>query len=189
MRLQNPTSTPLSSCLHIGTVRLNPVVADEVADALRTELPQSCSWTEVKIMEKIMRVVAIASGRVFVGPELCRNEEYLNASINYTVEVLEAVRAVSEIVPWLRLFLANRTPEVKKVRRCIKEADKFLRPVVTARREAAKNPDYQKPDDLLEWITDAQSKFGNKDDKELARIQLSTSFAAIHTTTITATNA
>jgi cytochrome P450 len=153
------------------------------------ELPQSDKWIEVKIMDKIMRVVAIASGRVFVGPELCRNEKYLNASINYTVDVLEAVRAVSEITPCLRFFLADRLPEVKRVRRCIDEADKFLKPVVTARREAAKNTDYEKPDDMLQWIMDAQPNLGNNDSKELARIQLSISFAAIHTTTITAINA
>jgi cytochrome P450 len=140
-------------------------------------------------MEKIMRVVAIASGRVFVGPELCRNEDYLGVSVNYTLYLLEAVNAVSGISPWLRFFLAARTPEVKKVRQSIDDADKVLRPVVTARREAARNIDYQKPDDMLQWIMDSQSKFGQKNDRELARIQLNTSFAAIHTTTVTATNA
>ena len=140
-------------------------------------------------MEKIMRVVAIASGRVFVGPELCRNEDYLGVSVNYTLDLLEAVNAVSGIYPWFRFFLAARTPEVKKVRQSIDDADKVLRPVVTARREAARNIDYQKPDDMLQWIMDSQSKFGQKNDRELARIQLNTSFAAIHTTTVTATNA
>lgn len=80
-----------------------------------------------------MRAVAIASRRVFVGPELYCNEEYLNDFVNYTFEVLEAVRAVSEIFLWFRFFLAARTPEVKRVRQCIHEADKFLRPVVAVR--------------------------------------------------------
>lgn len=172
------------------TVRLNPIIAEEVIEALRLELPQSNSWVEVKITERIMRVIAIASGRIFVGPELCRNEEYLDASINYTIDVMTAMRAVADISPWLRPFQAARTPEVKRVNQRFIEADAFLRPVVAARREAAKNPDYQKPDDMLEWMMEAHTKFAqNDDDKELARYQLGISFAAIHTTTTTTINA
>lgn len=140
-------------------------------------------------MEKIMHIVAIASGRIFVGPELCRVEKYLDVSINYTLHVMEAVRAVSEIFPGFHFFLAGRTPEVKRVTQCLDEAGEFLRPVVKARREAENSIDYQKPDDLLQWIMDSQSKFGQKDDQELAGIQLNASFAAIHTTTVTTTNA
>ncbi|KAI8242301.1 Cytochrome P450 monooxygenase ATR2 [Colletotrichum sp. SAR 10_99] len=170
-------------------VRLNPIIADEVIEALRIELPHSGEWTEVKIMDKLLRIVAMASGRVFIGPELCREEEYLDAAINYTVDLMKAIRKISDLRPWTRRFVAPGLPEVKKVHERIDAADKFLRPVVTARREAAKDPDYQKPYDMLQWIMDAQTKFGEKDDKELARYQLGISFAAIHTTTVTSTNA
>ncbi|WYZ35209.1 hypothetical protein EsH8_I_001485 [Colletotrichum jinshuiense] len=179
----------VKTALTPALVRLNPVIAEEVVEALRSELPQSGTWTEVKIMEKMMRVIAMASGRVFIGPELCRSEKYLDASINYTIDLMKAVRAVADITPWMRPFLAARKPEVRRVSQRLDEADRFLRPVVTARREAAKNPDYQTPDDMLQWIMEAQTKFGQKDDKELARYQLGISFAAIHTTTVTTTNA
>ncbi|UQC79553.1 cytochrome P450 [Colletotrichum lupini] len=179
----------VKTALTPALVRLNPIIADEVVEALRTELPQSCDWNEVKIMDKMMRVIAMASGRVFIGPELCRNEEYLDAAINYTLDLMKAVRKVADIAPWLRPFLAARTSEVKQVHHRIEEADKFLRPVVTARKEAEKSPDYQKPDDMLQWIMESQKKFGEKNDRELARYQLGISFAAIHTTTVTTTNA
>ncbi|KAF6835727.1 ent-kaurene oxidase [Colletotrichum plurivorum] len=170
-------------------VRLNPIIADEVIEALRTELPQSGEWTEVKIMDKLLRIVAMASGRVFIGPELCRDEEYLDAAINYTVDLMKAIRKISSLPPWLRWLKAPRLPELKRVHERIEAADKFLRPVVASRRQATSDPDYQKPYDMLQWIMDAQGKFGARDDKELARYQLGISFAAIHTTTVTATNA
>ncbi|KAF4813289.1 Cytochrome P450 monooxygenase ATR2 [Colletotrichum tropicale] len=179
----------VKSSLTPALVRLNPIIADEVIEALRIELPHSGEWTEVKIMDKLLRIVAMASGRVFIGPELCREEEYLDAAINYTVDLMKAIRKISDLRPWTRRFVAPGLPEVKKVHERIDAADKFLRPVVTARREAAKDPDYQKPYDMLQWIMDAQTKFGEKDDKELARYQLGISFAAIHTTTVTSTNA
>ncbi|KZL82211.1 cytochrome p450 [Colletotrichum incanum] len=168
---------------------LNPIISDEVVEAMRIELPQSGEWTEVKIIDKLMRIVGMVSGRVFVGPELCRNEAYLDSAINYTVDVMKAVRKVATIQPYLRPILAPRSPEVKKVQRRIIEASTFLKPVVKARREAAEDPDYQKPDDMLQWILESQKKFGQRDDTELARYQLGLSFAAIHTTSTTTTNA
>ncbi|KAI3390374.1 hypothetical protein diail_9883, partial [Diaporthe ilicicola] len=50
--------------------------------------------------------------------------------------------------------------------------------------------DFQKPDDLLQWLLDdGQDKFGEKESQQLASIQLGLTFAAIHTTSLTATNA
>ncbi|TKW49462.1 Ent-kaurene oxidase [Colletotrichum tanaceti] len=179
----------VKTALTPALVRLNPIISDEVVEAMRTELPQSGEWTEVKILEKLRRVVAMASGRVFIGPELCRNEEYLDAAINYTVDLMKAIFKVADMTPYMRPFLAPRTPEVRRVRARIAEAEEFLRPVVRARREAARDPDYRKPDDMLEWFMESQKKFGQRDDSELARYQLGISFAAIHTTTSTVTNA
>lgn len=93
------------------------------------------------------------------------------------------------MVPWQRPFKAPSLPEVTRLAKREEEAKRILRPIVTARRKAEKEqPGYQKPDDLLQWLMDA-NKFSDKDDKELAKLQLSISFAAIHTTTLTATNA
>lgn len=133
----------------------------------------------------------MASGRVFVGPELCRNEAYLETAINYTVDMVNAVLAVMCLPAWRRRFFSRRLPEVKKLFQRFREAEKFLGPIVTARREATQGPDYKKPDDMLQWFIDAQdtSKPGSRNDAELAIWQLGASFTAIHTTTATVTNA
>lgn len=156
---------------------------------MRQELPQTADWSEVNINQKLLRIVAMASGRVFVGPELCRDEAYLDAAINYTVDLMTAVHIINFTPVWLRPIVASFLPQIKKLKVRVREADDFLRPVVAGRRKAAEDPDYQKPDDMLQWIIDSQQKFGEKDDKELAKNQLGVSFAAIHTTTLTTTNA
>ncbi|KAH8651174.1 cytochrome P450 [Xylariales sp. PMI_506] len=179
----------IKSSLTPALARLNTVIVDEVAETMRIEMPETTEWTEVNINSKLLRVVAMVSGRIFVGPELCRDERYLDAAINYTVDMMIAVYAITLIPSWLRPLLAPILPPVKKLNRRIKEADAFLRPVVAARREAAEEPGHQKPDDMLQWIMDSQQKFGEKNDEELARYQLSVSFAAIHTSTLVATNA
>lgn len=151
-------------------------------------MPAAEDWTEVNINRVIMRVVAMASGRIFIGPELSRNEAYLTAAVNYTIDVMTAHRAVQGVRPWLRPLLARRLPEVKQVQRRIKEAEAFIKPVVEKRKRAASDASQEKPDDMLQWIIDAQDKFPDKSSQNLARTQLILAFAAIHTTTLTATN-
>lgn len=139
----------------------------------------------------LLRIVAKVSGRIFVGPELCRTEEYIDTAINYTVMTMKAVHAITNVVTSERKYKADALPEVKELRARQKAANEFIKPVIEARKRAMReNPDFQKPDDTLQWILDdGQSKYGEQDDQELTEIQLSLTFAAIHTTTMTATNA
>ncbi|KAI8311784.1 Cytochrome P450 monooxygenase [Colletotrichum sp. SAR11_59] len=176
---------------HTNEARLSTAIAAEVTHAIDTELPPCKEWTEVPINNKLFRIVAMASGRVFVGPELCRDEAYLDTAINYTVDMVNAVLGVMGLSTWRRRFSSRRLPEVKKLFQRFKEAEDFLGPVVTARRGAMAKADYEKPDDMLQWLIDAQdkSKNGSRNDAELAIWQLGASFTAIHTTTATATNA
>lgn len=166
-------------------VRLNPSIADEVQESILRELPPCADWTPVNINQKLLRIVALVSGRVFIGAELSRSEEYLDAAINYTLELMEARRALDQVRPWMRPFVGNRLPEVRKLDQRLRQADKFMRPVVAARHEMR---DDEKPDDMLQWLIDGQDKFKRHTTAELARLQLGISFAAIHTTTLTSTN-
>lgn len=175
----------IKTSLTPALVRLNPTISSEVQLSIQKELPPCDDWTSVNINRKLLRIVALVSGRVFIGEELSRSEEYLDASINYTIELMEARRAVEELRPWKRPFFANRLPEVKKLNQRLAQADRFLRPIVAARRQLQ---DGEKPDDMLQWVMDSQNKFRQYTTEELARLQLGLSFAAIHTTTMTATN-
>lgn len=102
---------------------------------------------------------------------------------------MNARKAVHEITPfWLKRFKAPFLPEVKNIAEREKRVTRFLAPIVTTRRERERDePGYKKPDDMLQWIMDAK-KFGDKEDAEIAKLQCILSFAAIHTTTMTALN-
>ncbi|KAL2161084.1 hypothetical protein VTH06DRAFT_8797 [Thermothelomyces fergusii] len=175
----------IKASLTPSLVRLNPTIASEVQLSIRNELPPCDDWTSVNINQKLLRIVALVSGRVFIGEELSRSEEYLDAAINYTVELNDARRAVDRLRAWQRPFLASRLPEVRKLDQRLAQADRFLRPIVAARRELQ---DSEKPDDMLQWVMNGQGKFRRYTTEELARLQLALSFAAIHTTSLTATN-
>jgi cytochrome P450 len=178
----------IKSSLTPSLVRLNPSIADEVKESLSKEFPRCDDWTPININSKLLRIVALVSGRVFIGTELSRSEEYLDAAIHYTVELMNARQAVDRMRPWKRPFLANRLPEVKTLNQRLKEAEKFIRPIIDARQRMADN---EKPDDMLQWLMDSlsQGKFKQDTYAQLSDAQLAITFAAIHTTTLTATNA
>ncbi|CAG7563257.1 unnamed protein product [Fusarium equiseti] len=162
---------------------------DEVRQSLELSIPSCEEWTEVNIHHSLLRIIGMVSGRVFIGPELCRSEQYLDAAINYTMEVMGAQRAVQNMRPWLRPFLAQSQPEVKELYQRIAEAEAFLQPVVKSRIEAMADLSYEKPDDFLQWLIDGKDKFPDKDSQNLAKVQLGLTFVAVHTTILTATNA
>ncbi|KAK1961576.1 cytochrome P450 [Colletotrichum sublineola] len=170
--------------------RISPVIADEAADALRAELPQANDWTEVSIMEPMLRVIIKSTGRMAFGSEICRDEEYIMISANYTMDIVKAVKKVAMIKPWLRPFLASRTAEVETLRRRITQAENILSPLISARRAAAVTAEtkYQRPDDMLQWMMDSESKFGARSNMEFARYSLGIILAAIYTTSLIMTN-
>ena len=152
-------------------------------------LPPCNDWTEVAINSKLVDIVAKVSGRVFVGPDLCQDPEYLDCGSNYTILLIEAIRAIKPIRPWLRPFVVPRLPEILRLRDMEKRAAKHLQPMVQERMEAEKNdPNWQKPDDMMQWLLNRSAEHGVVSVEGLAKVQLGLIFAAIHTTTMTATN-
>jgi hypothetical protein len=67
---------------------------DEVDISMDKCLPPAKSWTGVVVYDALAKIVAQVSGRVFVGPELCHEPVYLDAAINYTMDVNYALIAV-----------------------------------------------------------------------------------------------
>ncbi|OGM49897.1 hypothetical protein ABOM_001529, partial [Aspergillus bombycis] len=175
--------------LNPALARLNPIIYREVENALRDEIPP-CEeeWTPVFIYQKLVNTVAKVSGRIFVGVELSRNQDYLDTAINYTIELGNAVQAVKKMKPWLRPFLAWRLPEVQQLNKREELAIQFLEPIIQARREAAKDPNYQKPDDMLQWFLNRSEAYKVNSTRRLVKMQLLVIFAGIHNTTVTATN-
>lgn len=158
----------------------------EVARAVDDELGQCKDWESTRIYQKLLRIVAIVSGHIFLGPELCRREEYLYASINYTVDLFAAVRKLKAWNSLVRPFVQYFVPELAKIAEHRKKAREFLLPVIRERRETMKNGG-EVADDMLQWMINKADEF-KVSDEELADTQLTLSLASIHTTTMTTTN-
>ncbi|KAL1856834.1 hypothetical protein Daus18300_010597 [Diaporthe australafricana] len=170
--------------------RLNPIIAEEVVMAFQDELPPCKDFTRVPINRALWRIVAKVSGRFFAGAELARSEEYMDMSINYTLEIAGAVKGIAAITPEEREAKAPTLPQLLQLQNRRKRTLEFIRPLIAARKKAmAEDIDYQAPDDMIQWILNGDAKYGKLSVEELAEIQLFLIFAAIHTTTMTTINA
>jgi cytochrome P450 len=133
--------------------------------------------------EKILRIVAIVSGSIFLGPELCRREEYVHSSITYTVDLFGAVGKLKQWKKWLRPIGQYFVPQLRSVAEHRKKARNFLAPVIKKRRALMKEGG-QMPDDMLQWMLNKSDEY-KLHDNDLSQIQLDLSMASIHTTTVT----
>lgn len=127
----------------------------------------------------------MASGSIFLGPELCRKEEYLHASINYTVDVFTAVAALKKWPQILRPIGQFFVPELNRIQDHKDRATRFLRPIIRERKRMMDNEE-DLPDDLLQWMLNMAEQDGIRDEAYLSFQQLMLSMAAVHTTSTTA---
>ncbi|KAF1951236.1 cytochrome P450 [Byssothecium circinans] len=161
----------------------------ELDFAFEEELPACEDWKDTKIYPLVIRIVARLIVRVMVGPELCRNEEYLRMSIDFTVNCL----LVSRFLAWcpipLRPIVKYFTPGYQALRRQERLAERLLGPILHQRLQCQHNSTAEKPCDMLQWLIDARPEGSVCDARYLAIAQLNASLAAIHSTAIVVTNA
>ncbi|KAJ8117791.1 hypothetical protein OPT61_g1114 [Boeremia exigua] len=197
-RFMDTKYTGLDTDAHLGTQsirsdltpalsRINPVVREEVDACVEKYIPACNDWTEVPFFKTIVDIVAQVSGRVFVGPGLCQDPQYLDCATKYTIDLSDSNRAIKKVRPWLRPLLAPRLPEVRRLRQREKDLAEYLYPIIQQRREAAKDPKWEKPDDMTQWMLD-RGAGDSISVEQYAKLQLGLIFAAIHTTSLTATN-
>lgn len=105
----------------------------------------------------MLNMVARVSTRIFMGEELCRNEDWLNESALYSACAFNAVEVLRTWPAVLRPWVAPFIPECKETRARIARCREILEPFVAARHTAKAKAVAQgeKPpvyDDSLEWF-------------------------------------
>ncbi|KFA79974.1 hypothetical protein S40288_10198 [Stachybotrys chartarum IBT 40288] len=164
--------------------RWNSAIIEELEAAMARELPVCDKWTSVKVSETLQRIVAVMSGRIFVGPELCRSQAYIEAALNIAQEAGAAVQSISILPFWKRPFVS--TLEVRKLHQRQEKIHSVLRPVLEKRIQMN---EADRPDDMLTWIINSQKKLGERSFQTMAKLQGVLHLAAINTTSEMATNA
>ncbi|KAJ3904615.1 cytochrome P450 [Lentinula edodes] len=165
---------------------------DEIRAAFADEIPaKDTEWMKVPMLYTVMKIVSRTSNRYFVGLPLCRDPDYINLNIEYTIDAFNGAKTLQRfptvLKPIVRQFLTD-------VPTCLKRATKHIEPLIKERLQ--KEVDFgssdwpDKPNDLISWLLDEAKGERRKDIiyNIVSRVLL-VNFAAIHTTSMTFTNA
>lgn len=141
-------------------------------------------WQTFQLQESVASLIARLSSRVFLGKELCRNEEWLEITSSWTRNAFTASLKMAAIPPFFKPMVSYLLPYCRTIRWQCRRGREIIAPVIEKRRrlkeQARKNgepiPEFN---DALEWAE--QEHQGKSYDP--AHVQLFLSFAAIHTTT------
>ncbi|KAF8528499.1 cytochrome P450 [Hysterangium stoloniferum] len=181
---------------HIELVRVNLTrslsaifadVKEEIGLAFKDSIPLTEGWTPVVVHRVMTQIVARTSSRVFVGVPLCRNPEYLDLCIKYTLDVSHDRAVLSRFPGFLRPIVGKLTDVSKTIRL----TQKHLGPIIEERQRkiTEHGPNYpDKPEDFLSWLMDA-AEGDERSPRKLTNRIMALNFAAIHTSSVTFTHA
>jgi hypothetical protein len=110
---------------------LMPILQEEARIAFATVMKDvKESWTAVPAQPYALQIVSRLSGRIFVGPELCRQPEYLRTSTMFTADaamVRNDLQQYNQILrPWVAPFLSS----LKRVQIHLQDAKSWMDPVI-----------------------------------------------------------
>ncbi|KAG4440774.1 hypothetical protein IFR05_003761 [Cadophora sp. M221] len=143
-------------------------------------------WTPIQFYHKILRVIALLSGRIFVGLPLSRDEEWIDTTINYTMAAFACVDPVNKLLPLTRDLFAPSIPEVRRVKEYRARGAQLLTPILEERRERMKDLTFEPPADMIQFLIQNSGELAD-DALFQSYMQMLISLAAIHTTAMNIT--
>lgn len=146
-------------------------------------------WKPITAARTAHRIATRTANRLLVGAPLCRNEEYLQMSIRYTIDVFggaDKLRSWPDLLKPLVLRFVSQVNERQKIAR------KHLLPYIQERLQALDSADEKarkdRPLDSLQWCVDAAPSAKEQDPERLMFRLLHLNVAAVHTTSVTFLN-
>ncbi|KAJ5099680.1 hypothetical protein N7532_006681 [Penicillium argentinense] len=185
-------ATTIRKCLNPSLARVIPWIIDELQDAFQEAMPDcEDDWVAIEPHDVFVRLIVRATSRVGAGHVLRRNEKWIQAASNYSVNVGITILLLRPLPNFLRPFVAPFLPSVRQINQQLRYVKQLFAPMVNERRvaEAANDPTYKKPDDFLQWMMDGAEDEQDFDPELLAHhMLLIMSLAITHTSSIALTH-
>ncbi|KAJ8133481.1 hypothetical protein O1611_g135 [Lasiodiplodia mahajangana] len=159
-------------------------LSKETAFALQAVLGDSPEWKEIGLVSMNLGLVCRLSSRVFLGEELCRNDDWLQITSEYPVNSHLAASKLRMYPKFSRPIMHWFLPECRLLRRQYARARSIMEPVIRQRQQEkraalAEGRPAPKYDDAIDWADEESKKYKY----EPATLQLALAAAAMHTTT------
>ncbi|KAJ1328159.1 cytochrome P450 monooxygenase 2 [Microdochium nivale] len=162
--------------------RIAKPLSAEASFAIEHNFGSSTSWRTIEPYSGYLDVIARLSSLIFLGEELCRDEEWLNITKLYTINSVEAAGELRRYPTWMRRFAnAWLLPKSRLARQQITDASRLINRVMEERRMNRRDgkEDSQSVPNAIDWF-DQES---GGDPYDAGRLQITLSTAATHTTT------
>ncbi|KAF8555102.1 cytochrome P450 [Imleria badia] len=168
---------------------LHPEIRNEIVTAFDDVLDlKGNEWKNVPALSSVQKVVCRTSNRVFVGLPLCRDPDWLDVNIRYTIEVSKGA-AIIAFFPRLLKPIAVRL--FTNIHQCKQLGMKLIGPIIEERQKSLNeygNERADKPNDFLSWSME-EAKGVESTVEFLANRMLVINFVAIHTSSFSFTHA
>jgi hypothetical protein len=138
------------------------------------DLPRT-DWQAIKIHPKIVRTVAAITSGIFVGPEICRDEVWINTIIDYTRDIVSAITLLKYWPACLRSISKFFMPEIWRVRHHNNTARRMV-------SEALQRPSHEKHIDAVHGVLAMVPQNRKTDYRFQGKAQLGIAAAGLHTT-------
>ncbi|KAL0062050.1 hypothetical protein AAF712_011128 [Marasmius tenuissimus] len=181
---------------------LNDEIVQEIQECMEelfggdVEGGGEAEWREVGVWDSMIKLVARSANRVFVGPELCKNDEYLMSCVRWTRDI-QVSGAIMHMIPkFLKPYVArlatipNRRDTATNLKHSLPLVEQRIADMT--RKLNDKTFDYEAPDELLTWMIQESFKRSTESERSaysLAYRLLLLNFAAVSTSTIGGANA
>ncbi|KAH7886354.1 cytochrome P450 [Phlebopus sp. FC_14] len=181
---------------HIAVIRsqltrnlsiLYPEIRDEIVTAFDDVLDlKDHEWKNIPAFDAIQQVVCRTSNRIFVGLPLCRDPDWINLNIRFTLDVVKAALIINLFPNFMAPLVVQLMTNIPSN---VRRGAKHLGPIFTERQkyiDAYGKEWADKPNDMLAWLMDEGSE---RTTWSMTRRLLTVNFAAIHTSSNSFTQA
>ncbi|THU87417.1 cytochrome P450 [Dendrothele bispora CBS 962.96] len=178
---------------HVNVVRNNLTrniatrfsdVRDEIMVSFAEQIPVTEDWVSMPALNTIMNIVCRTTNRLFVGLPLCREPDWIDLNIQFTIKVFTSASIInlfpSVLKPIIGTLLSPRARATRRARRHIGH-------VIQQRmdQEDQYGKDWaDKPNDLISWLLDENPGGEYRTVDDLLMRLLNINMAAIHTTSM-----
>lgn len=178
---------------HLSTVI--PNVDDEIQHAVSTSLGNDTdNWKSFKLWNLWLEIVPHVTNRLLIGPEICRNKQFIDGMVNFTNDVVRN-GLLLQLLPKILHPIFGRLFGIFNYVHW-RSANAPAQPIIQKRlnammKKAANDPeykDYTPPEDFITWLIRqalAEEKTFELDPVVISKRLLPIEFAAIHTTVLT----
>ncbi|KAH8810603.1 cytochrome P450 [Xylogone sp. PMI_703] len=169
----------INLCLTRDVPRVLRLMQDEIQYVDRTLIGDCQEWKSFLAKDFSLDLVATLSARVFIDiPEISRSKEWLECTTQYPLDSMAGEQKLKKYPRWTLPLLHHFIPEVQRVMGYKKHFKKVLKPLLEERLKNMQDPDFKRPNDVLQTIIDNPN--GKGLDLEMhALLQLDLAQAAI----------